>query len=438
MSEVYEQICVRPEDVSKTAFATIYGTFVSLVMQQGDCNAPSTFQRLMTSVFCDFIARFIHVYLDNIFIFSSSVEEHEQHLSQVFDKLRETQLYLSWEKVNLYSERMDCLGHIIMDAGIHADANKMQKIWDWRQPCNYHEVQRFLGLMQYLVHFMPDITAYTMPLTKCTHNGHPFQWTPLLTKCFESIKTLACKAPILKPINPKDPDPIWVICDGSRSGVSAIYWQGPDWQTCHLAGFLSKKFSSVQQNYHTHEHETITILKALIKWEDKLLGRRFIIVTDHKSLEYFKTQPNLSSRQTRWWEYISQFNFTIQHVDGVINRVADCLSRYYETDGPDDHHQEHEFVSADSQLDLDGELLPIWWYVELCTAAARRSRRLAERVEQRVLDSDAMNDDVVTVSDEVPAPDDEPIAFTSGANGQSLRAHIERDINLARLVRRYY
>src|SRR6266481_7399718 len=97
MSEAYEQIHVQPEDVPKTAFATIYSTFVSLVMQQGDCNAPSTFQRLMTSVFHDFITRFIHVYLDNIFIFSSSVEEHEQHLSQVFDKLQETQLYLSWE-----------------------------------------------------------------------------------------------------------------------------------------------------------------------------------------------------------------------------------------------------------------------------------------------------------------------------------------------------
>src|SRR6266481_482121 len=84
MSEAYEQICMRPEDISKTAFATIYRIFVSLVMQQGDCNVPSTFQRLMTSVFYDLIARFIHVYLDDIFIFSSSVEEHKRHLGQVF------------------------------------------------------------------------------------------------------------------------------------------------------------------------------------------------------------------------------------------------------------------------------------------------------------------------------------------------------------------
>ena len=84
MSEVYEQIRVRNKDVPKMAFATIFGTFVSQVMQQGDCNAPSTFQRLMTSVLHNFITRFVHVYLDDIFIYSLTIEEHEKHLAQVF------------------------------------------------------------------------------------------------------------------------------------------------------------------------------------------------------------------------------------------------------------------------------------------------------------------------------------------------------------------
>ena len=90
MSEAYEQIRVCDEDVPKTAFMTIFGTFVSQVMQQGDCNTPSTFQGLMTSVFHDFVTRFVHVYLDDIFIYLS-IEEHEEHLAQVFQKLRECQ-----------------------------------------------------------------------------------------------------------------------------------------------------------------------------------------------------------------------------------------------------------------------------------------------------------------------------------------------------------
>ena len=79
---------------------------------------------------------------------------------------------------------------------------------------------------------MPDISAYTTPLLGCVRNGHPFEWTPLLDKYFESIKTLAYKAPSLKPIDQNNPDPIWVITDGSKAGVGAVYGQGPNWKTC--------------------------------------------------------------------------------------------------------------------------------------------------------------------------------------------------------------
>jgi transposase InsO family protein len=436
MSEAYEQIRIRPEDVHKTSFATIFGTFESQVMQQGDCNAPSTFQRFMTAVFREYIAKFVHVYLDDTFVYSSSIEEHEEHLDLVFRRLREARLYLSRDKVDLYSKRMDCLGHIITDDGIHASSDKMQTIRDWRQPRSYHEVQRFLGLVQYLAQFMPDITAYTTPLAGCARNNRPFIWTPLLEKCFDSIKVLASRAPILKPVDPTHPDPIWVICDGSKSGVGALYGQGHDWQTCRPAGFLSKKFSSAQQNYRTHEHETIAILEALIKWEDRLLGRKFVIVTDHKSLEYFETQPHLSPRQVRWWEYLSRFNFTVQHVDGESNRVADCLSRYYELDGPGDTHPDEEFVAADARLDPDGELLPAQRYVEIRTAVMRRSNRLKERVEQRVLDSQQMNNEGVATPE--TSPDNDLLAIESGADGQSLRVSVERDVNLARIVRKWY
>ena len=68
---------------------------------------------------------------------------------------------------------------------------------------------------------------------------------------------------------------------------------------------------------HMHKHETLAVLEALMKWEDKLLGRKFMIVTDHKGLEYFKTQLNLLPRQTRWWEYLSHLNYNTIHVDGT-------------------------------------------------------------------------------------------------------------------------
>ena len=116
--DAYDQVQVVARNVWKNTFATITGTYLSHVMWQGDCNAPATFQRLMTSIFRDVLGQFMHVYLDNIFVYSDSIEEHEEHLKVVFKHLREQKLYLKWQKCNLYVEKVDCLGHIIDGHGI--------------------------------------------------------------------------------------------------------------------------------------------------------------------------------------------------------------------------------------------------------------------------------------------------------------------------------
>src|ERR1700719_1616139 len=127
----------------------------------------------MTVIFQEYIGRFVHVYLDNLFVFSNSIEEHEKHLGLIFDKLRKAQLFLQESKLDLYSKKMDCLGHIIDDRGIHVDSNKMARVCKWCTPRSKHDMQHFLGLVQYLAHFMPDVSAYTSPLAAIQKNGHP-------------------------------------------------------------------------------------------------------------------------------------------------------------------------------------------------------------------------------------------------------------------------
>ena len=137
---------------------------------------------------------------------------------------------------------------------------------------------------------------------------------------------------------------------------------------------------SAQHNYHTHEHETLAILEALMKWEDKLLGKKFTVVTDHKGLEYFKTQLNLSPRQTRWWEYLSHFNYDTIYVDSTQNQVAGSLSHYYEYDTIEDEYPNSEFIKADELLDPDRDLAPIQQFVEIQNNMIRRSQRLQEKI----------------------------------------------------------
>ena len=165
MTEAYEQTCIRTEDVCKTTFSTIFGTFQSRVMQMGDCNAPSTFQWLMTTVFQESLGRFIHIYLDDIFIYSQSIQEHIEHIMKVLQWLKELQFNLSKSKLDLFSDKTDCLGHVIDNNDVHAELDKMRWIREWRILQNYNKVQKFLGLVQYLALYMPNIMAYTTLLS---------------------------------------------------------------------------------------------------------------------------------------------------------------------------------------------------------------------------------------------------------------------------------
>jgi hypothetical protein len=168
MTSAYEQIHVNPDHVSKTAFQTVYGTFYSNIMHQGDCNAPSTFQRLMTRLFRSQFGQGIYMYLDDIFVYSDTTEEHERLLGEVLHILTDARLYLSERKVEFLVERIDCLGHIIDEHSIHADTDKMLAIRNWPMPRTVLDIQRFLGLVQYLAAYMPDLSAYTTSISSLT------------------------------------------------------------------------------------------------------------------------------------------------------------------------------------------------------------------------------------------------------------------------------
>jgi RNase H-like domain found in reverse transcriptase len=210
---------------------------------------------------------------------------------------------------------------------------------------------------------------------------------------------------------------------------------------CRPAGFLSKKFSVAQQHCRTHEHETIAMLKALMKREDKLLGLKFTLVTDHKGLKYFQTQKNLSDRQVRWWEFLSRFNFTIMHVDGIDNKVANCLSRYYENDMGDESNPEPIYVNADAILDPEGELLPTDRYMDLKTAVTRQSNCLAEKKEARIVESEEMNDNAQCVLPEEtpPSNDNDDITVTAASSdGMTSRTKAESSMDIPKILHDAY
>ena len=164
-----------------------------------------------------------------------------------------------------------------------------------------------------------------------------------------------------------------------------------------------------------------------MKWEDKLLGGKFTLVTDHKGLKYFKTQKNLLDRQVQWWEFLSHFNYTIMHIDGIDNKVVDCLSHYYENDMSEDNHSESTYVNADIRLIPDGELLPTDCYMELRAAATRQSKQLAEWQESCHIKAEILN---ASDKQSLPSKDtssvDDVTAIAAGNDGKFLQTHMKK------------
>src|SRR5882762_11243168 len=145
-----------------------------------------------------------------------------------------------------------------------------------------------------------------MPLTtKDAEKVWP-TWTRTHDHAFETIKQLVLSCQCLTAIDHDNlgDNKIYVTCDASNRRTGACLSYGPSWETAQPVAFDSMQFTSAQLHYPTHEQELLAIVRALSRWRDELLGIPFIVRSDHRTLEHFLRQPNLSRRQTRWSEFL--------------------------------------------------------------------------------------------------------------------------------------
>src|SRR5204863_98506 len=162
LMDAYFQIRVKPEDEKHTAFKTPDGQmYNSRVMQQGDCNSPSIFMRIINYILQAFLGIFVFVYLDDIFIYSDTLEDHIDHIKQVCLKLREHRLYASAKKSQFFADKLEILGHYINNQGIHADPSKIEKIINWLTPTSRKKVERFNTTINYLTQYTSFQTHQT-------------------------------------------------------------------------------------------------------------------------------------------------------------------------------------------------------------------------------------------------------------------------------------
>lgn len=324
----YWQIEMAPEDVQKTAFTTRYGLFEWRVMPFGLTSAPSTFQRAMHHLFHDLLDKGVVVYLDDVLIYSSTLEEHLQLLQAVLQRLQRAKYYASLPKCMFAQSEIQFLGHIVSAQGIKPTADKLQAVRDWPRPQNVHDVRSFLGMCSFYRKFIHRFAHIASPLHDLT-KGSPKKraaivWTEECELSFTTLKSKLCEAPVLTLPDPTKP--FVLHTDASDFAIGAVLMQdlGSGLQPVE---YYSRKLHGPEKRYDTRDREMLTIRECCRHWNHLLSGVHCDVFSDHDSLKYFFTQKDLSKRDQRWVEELQALDISIHYHEGKTNVVADALSR---------------------------------------------------------------------------------------------------------------
>jgi hypothetical protein len=316
----YHQLKIRESEIPKTAFCTRYGLYEYTVMSFGLTNAPSYFMYLMNKVFMEYLDRFIIVFIDDILVFSKTMEEHEEHLRLELEKLRSNQLYAKFSKCEFWLTEVAFLGHVISAGGVSVDPGKVKDVLNWVPPATVSEIRSFLGLAGYYRRFIKDFSKIAKAMTKLLEKNKAFEWTKDCQASFEELKKRLTSSPVL--VLPDLTNKFDIYCDASRQGLGCVLMQEGQ-----VVCYASRQLRKHEENYPTHDLELATVVHTLKIWRHYLIGHRCEIYSDHKSLKYIFTQNDLNLRQRRWLELIKDYDLGINYHPGKADVVDDVLSR---------------------------------------------------------------------------------------------------------------
>lgn len=361
----YYQIEMAEEDKAKTAFVTPLGFWEWNRMPQGITNAPSTFQRLMERCMGDLNLKEVLVFLDDIIIFSATLEEHEERLMRVLSRLKQFGLKLSPEKCKFFQSSVHYLGHVVSEKGVETDPEKIEALKSWPVPCNLKELRSFLGFAGYYRRFIKDYAVVVKPLNDLTRgyapNRHPTKvkqpkvkysdpkqsfgekWTCHQQIAFETIVSKLTTAPVLGFANPQLP---YILhTDASITGLGAVLYQEQE-GNLRVIAYASRGLSVSESKYPAHKLEFLALKWSVTeKFHDYLYGSNFTVVTDSNPLTYILTSAKLDATGHRWLAALSTYSFKLQYRAGKQNFDADALSRRSHEDAHNDHpYREWELI----------------------------------------------------------------------------------------------
>ena len=321
----YFQIPLKEEDIPKSAFCCKYGLYEMTRMPFGLSNSCGTFQRTMELALQGLQWETCLVYIDDIIVYGRDFDEHMQRVEQVLERMKQAGLKLKLEKCNFLQEQVVFLGHVVSREGVRPDPANVSKIANWPRPENTKQVKSFVATGSYYRRFVKGYAQIARPLTELTKKDCPFQWTEDCEEAFNAIKK-ALTGPEVMGYPLSDGGCFYLDTDASGYGIGGVLSQMQSGRERVIA-YASRGMSKAEKNYCITEKELLAVVYFMQYFRQYLLGRRFIVRTDHQALVWLLSLKEPNGKIARWIEILAPFDFTVEYRAGKKMGHVDGLSR---------------------------------------------------------------------------------------------------------------
>ena len=319
------QVLVNPDHVHKTAFATHLGWYEFTRMPYGLKMAPQTFQRILNSVFADFLYQWLIIYIDDVIVWANTDLEALSRYELVFECAAKFGIQFKPTKCAFFSQDLEILGHRVTPLGWFPTSKGTEAISAMPRPHNVSSVKRFLGMVNYFRDYVHNMASRTKHLRPLLCKGTPFVWTDAHEAEFNDLKD-ALLSPDTMLYHPNWNSPFELHTDASKHGIGAMLAQ---WHHGKLrpVKFASRSFTAVEGRWPTTHQELFAVKHCLEHFRPYLLRRKLKVITDHANLQWLTSISLQQSKLARWCLSMAEFNFTIEHRAGSANIILDVLSR---------------------------------------------------------------------------------------------------------------